>query len=109
MGGGVRRWPLNIFSRYHELPDDRACGEGAGAAAEARARMGANAAEIQATNGRRVLRPIEQRPRDEQLIERKLAVKDVSVGQAVGALEIQRRDRFTRDDGRLETRSVGCD
>ena len=45
---------------------------------------------------RRVPRPAEQRPRDEELIERELAVEDVTAGQSVGSLEIERRDDLLR-------------
>ena len=43
--------------------------------------MRARSAEEQIADRRRVARPAELRPRDEQLIERQLAVEDVAAGQ----------------------------
>ena len=62
----------------------------AGGAGDAAARMGSGAAQVQPVDRRAVLRPAEDRPHREQLIERRLAVKDVPAGQPVGRLEIAR-------------------
>ena len=70
------------------------------------ARMRARSAEEQILDRRPVARPAEQRARDEQLIERQLAVEDVAAGQAVRALEVERRDHLARDDRRVEARRV---
>ncbi len=71
--------------------------------------MRARAAQIQMPNRRGVARPPEQRPRDEELIERQLAVKDVAAGQSVGPFEIERRDHLAREDGGPEAGRVALD
>src|SRR5258705_5372762 len=68
--------------------------------------MRAGAAQIKVANRRVVPRPSRQRPRDEELIERKLAVKNVAARQAVLAFEIEWRDDLPRHDRTLEARRV---
>src|SRR3954451_22659192 len=79
-------------------------GEGARSTVQAGAWMGARSAEKQAIDRGTVARAAEERPRDEPLIERELAVEDVPAGHAVRALEIERRDHLSREDGRVEPR-----
>src|SRR6266851_6587377 len=73
------------------------------------ARMRARSAEKQILDRRLVTRPAEERPRDEQLIQRELAVKDMTAGQPVGPLEIERRDRLPSQHGRFESGRVALD
>src|SRR3954452_15609273 len=89
-----------------ERADDLPRGEGARSTVQAGAWMGARSAEKQAIDRRTVARAAEERPRDEPLIERELAVEDVPAGHAVRALEIERRDHLSREDGRVEPRCV---
>src|SRR5260221_574849 len=110
----MRRWPLNIFSRYHgpsTLQITRNCprGERTGAPVQTGPRVRPTAAQIQAPNRRGVPRPFQQRPRDEQLIERQLAVKNVAAGQSVGPLEIERRDHLAGEDRGSEAWRVALD
>src|SRR5947209_8344331 len=71
--------------------------------------MRAGPAEIQLPDRRCVPRPFQQWTRDEPLIEGELAVKDVAAGQAIRALEIQRRDDFPRDHSGCEAGGVTLD
>src|SRR5262249_2410150 len=64
--------------------------------------MRAGAAQIEILDRRRGAGPREERTADEQLIERQLAVEDVAAGEAVVALEVERRDHLARDDRRGE-------
>src|ERR1035437_4129706 len=68
--------------------------------------MRARPAEIQTPDGRRVARPAEQWARNEELVERQLAVENMSAGQPEGPLEIERGDDLPRDDRRFEARRV---
>ena len=56
--------------------------------------MRSRSTQEQVPDRRFVSRPSEQRSGDEQLIERKLTVKDVAAGQSVGAFEVERRDHL---------------
>ena len=63
------------------------------------ARVRAGAAEVEALDRRAVLRVARDRPHEEELLEVQVAVEDVALGQAVGALEVERRQDLPRDDG----------
>ena len=68
------------------------------------ARMRTRAAEIKVRDGGAVLRPAGNRTHEEKLIERKVAVENISFGKAVGALEIERGEDLARED---RIRNVG--
>src|SRR5712691_14175 len=80
-----------------------------GSAVESGSGMRARATHIKVADRRRIACKTEQRARDEQLIERELAVEDVTAGQAVRALEIQRCDHLARHDRRFEAGRIACD
>src|SRR6266496_6003454 len=73
---------------------------------DASARMGARAAQVKAAHRRTVIGVAEHRARREQLIEGERAVEDVPADEAEIALEIERREDFSREDARLEIRRV---
>src|SRR5579864_4066953 len=83
-------------------PRDFTCRERASASGQAVSRVRTRSAQVKVADWRGVPRPTEQGPRDEQLIEGELAVKDVPAGEAVRLLEIGRRDDLTSDDRRRE-------
>ena len=57
-------------------------------------------------NRRAVLRPSGNRPQEQQLLERQLALKDVALAQPPFALEIERSDDLAVQDQRLQIRRV---
>src|SRR4029453_2353907 len=61
--------------------------------------MRAGTGEIQPVDRRAVLRPAEKRSGDPRLIERRLAVEDVSPGESPRCLEIFGREHLTRRHG----------
>ena len=54
----------------------------------------------------RYLRPSRNRPQEQQLLERQLALKDVAFAQPPLALEVERRHDLPVQDQRLEVRRV---
>src|SRR5579863_3789852 len=62
-----------------------------GAPCQANARMRPAAAQEQILNRRAVTGPVEQRTHGKELIERQIAVKNLSARQAILLLQIQRR------------------
>src|SRR5262249_48478540 len=72
-------------------------------AVEARPWMRSRSAQIQARHRWAVARPPEKGTRHEELIERELAVKNMSTGQSIRALEVERRDHLPGDDGGFES------
>ena len=62
----------------------------AGLAGDAAARMGARARQVEPLERQPVAGVAEERPPQEELVERRLAVQRVAAGQAVVALEIER-------------------
>src|SRR5580704_18975352 len=68
-------------------------------ARNAAARVRARAAKIKSGDGRAVVRPSGDGAHKEKLLERKISVKNVSFGEAVGAFQIERREHLSRDDG----------
>src|SRR2546422_8015811 len=76
---------------------------------ESRAGMRARATYIKVADRRRIARKAEQRAHDEHLIERELAVEDVTAGQAVRALEIKRCDDLARNYRRFEAGRIARD
>src|SRR6266851_6823470 len=87
-----------------ELADDLAGRVSAGSSGQAVAGMRARAAEKKTVYGRLVARPIEYRTHGEKLIQSEFAVKDVTAGEAVGGLEILRRDDLNALD---QARQIG--
>src|SRR5271168_2889626 len=75
-------------------------------AGDAAAWMRARAAKIKSGDGRAVLRPPGNRTHEKKLLERKIAVKNISFGEAVGAFQIERSEHLPRDDGLWEVRRV---
>lgn len=78
----------------------------AGRAGYAAARMSAGTAEIQILNGGAVLRPFRQRPHEEHLLHRNIAVKDIALGDAKGLFKVNRGNDTSRDD---RCGHVGCE
>ena len=85
---------LNFCGNY------RICREPSAGARKESAGMRARSAQIQAGDRRRVARMAQQRTHREQLVERQLAMEDVSPRQTVVALEVQRRDDLRGEDVR---------
>src|SRR5438132_233245 len=52
----------------------------------------ARAAQIQPTDRRCIARPTRYRPQREQLVETQVAMKNIAAGQAVFALQVERRE-----------------
>src|SRR5437762_12055603 len=96
---------------YPPIPTDQArdlfCRERARSAVQAGAWVCSRSTEVETRNRRAVPCPREQRPRDEELIERDFAMEDVSARQPVRALEIERCDHLTPDDRGFESWCVG--
>src|SRR5207249_5535497 len=69
-------------------------------------RMRGGSAHPQIPNRRVVLRPARDRPREEQLLQRQLALKDVALCQSEIALEIQRRENLTMPNDVANIRRV---
>ncbi len=87
---------IGLVTLFKSLRISRAafCPDPAGDAA---ARVRARAAQVESRDGRAVPGPTEDRAHREELIERRLAVEDVAAGQAVGRLEVERRDDLLVD------------
>src|SRR5258706_14940168 len=62
-------------------------------------RVRPRAAQVEAAHGRAVLRPAGHRAHEEELVEGEVAVEDVALGQAVGALEIEGGQHLPGEDG----------
>jgi hypothetical protein len=60
--------------------------------------MRTRAAQVQTVNGRSIFRPSYYRAHEEQLLKRQVAVKDVSFGQSIRSLKIERRQHLFGDD-----------
>ena len=90
--------------KLSKLADDLAGRVSAGSPGQAVAGMRARAAEKKTAYGRLVARPIENRTHGEKLIQSEFAVKDVTAGEAVGGLEILRRDDLNALD---QARQIG--
>ena len=60
--------------------------------------MRARAAEVKSLERRSILRPANQRPESEELIERLFAVVNVSAAETVCLFEIARRDHLASND-----------
>ena len=67
--------------------------------------MCARAAEVESFERRSILRPANQRPEREELIDRLFAVVNVSAAETVRLFEIARRDHLASDD---RSRSPGA-
>src|SRR3990172_1149956 len=74
-----------------EILEDLVGGVVARRPGDATARMRARAAQIEAAHRRPVARPAGNRTHEEELLQHQVAVEDVPLRQAVGALEIERR------------------
>src|SRR5690242_9511998 len=68
--------------------------------------MRTGAAEIEALQRRAILRPTNQRAERKELIERLLAVMNVSAAQTVSLFEIQRRDYLLRHNSIAQSRRI---
>ncbi len=77
-----------------------------GCASDPTARMGSGSAEIETIDGRAVLRPTRNGSHKEELLETKVAVKNVAFGQSVGALQIERSQHLSSDDCTGDVRRV---
>src|SRR5436305_2486235 len=66
--------------------------------------MRARATEIEAVDGEPVPGAAEERPPQEPLVERLLAVERVAAREAIVTLEVERRDHLAGDDARGEAR-----
>src|SRR5581483_8733543 len=73
-------------------------GVGAGSAGQTGSRMGTGSAQKEILDGRTVSRPVEKRPHGENLIQRQFAVENVSPGEAITLLEIERRQCLLAND-----------
>src|SRR5947209_3512715 len=70
----------------------------AGRAGDAAAGVRARAAEVEAAQGRAVLRPADEGAEGVELVERHLAVERVAAGESVLAFEVCRRDDLAAED-----------
>src|SRR5262249_28160390 len=70
------------------------------------ARMRGRSAHVKVANRRLVLRPAWRRTEEEKLLERQLALEDVSFRQAESALDIERRQHLTMQDDVSDVRRV---
>src|SRR5580693_1493497 len=70
--------------------------------------MRATATKIEVVDRRAVARPVEQWPHREKLIERQIAMEDLSAAQSIDIFQILRRDDLVRQDHLGEIRSVPC-
>src|SRR5262245_58408688 len=68
--------------------------------------MRRRSAHPEVPNRRLVLRPARNRPREEQLLERQLALEDVALGQPELALDVERRQYLAMEDDVAEIRRV---
>src|SRR5437588_6696346 len=76
------------LSDLSQFADDFARRVRAASARQSVARMRSGTTEEQSANGRLVARPIEHRPHGEELVQRKLAVKNVAPGEAVTGFQV---------------------
>src|SRR6266542_6151790 len=60
--------------------------------------MSGRAAQVETADGSAVLRPPGRRPQEEKLLERQLALKDVSFRQAEGPLDVERGQDLPMED-----------
>src|SRR5207237_1599757 len=79
-------------------PEDAQRRVAARSAHDAAARMRGRSAHPQIANRRRVLRPPGNRAREEQLLERQLALEDVAFREPELALEVERRQNLPVQD-----------
>src|ERR1700733_11800953 len=70
-----------------------------GSAGDTAARMRARPTKIKSRNRGAISRPAGHRAHEKKLFERKIAVKNIPFGQAIGAFQIKRREHLSRDDG----------
>src|SRR5439155_19927866 len=96
----------SLRSGSRSLPQDSQRGVAPGRAHDAAAWMRRRAAHPELPNRRLVLSPAGNRAREEQLLERQLALKDVAFRQAELALEIERRQHLAVQDDVLDVRGV---
>src|ERR1700677_1092744 len=68
--------------------------------------MGGRAAHVQFFDGRAVTGPARGRTQEEELLERQLTLKNISFGQAGGALDVERSDELLTDDQTFQIRGV---
>src|SRR5262245_50004737 len=73
---------------------------------DAAARMGGRPAHEEVLDRRPILSPARHRPKEQQLFERELTLKDVALGQTPLALQIERRHDLTMDDEGFEIRRI---
>src|SRR5437588_5351669 len=91
-----------------QFADDFARRIRAASARQAIARMRSGTTEEQPANWRLVARPIEHRPHGEELVQRKLAVKNVAPGETVTGFQVLRRDDLHSFHQTGEIRRVGA-
>src|SRR5437764_2619300 len=77
-----------------------------GSAHDAAAGVRGRAAHIKVLHRRAVLRPSRDRTQEEQLLERELALEDVSFGQSELAFQVERRDHLASTDDALDVGRV---
>lgn len=70
----------------------------AGRSGHSSAGMRAGSAQVQPFDRRAILRPTGHRAHEEKLLERKIAVKNIALGEAVGAFQIEGRENLSRHD-----------
>src|SRR5438309_3677397 len=68
--------------------------------------MRARAAQVKSTDQRVVTNPAQQRTHDEKLVQRQLTVEDVSAGESVRLLQIERRDDLPLLDESRQIRRI---
>src|SRR4029077_2937084 len=61
--------------------------------------MRARSAQVESIDRSAILRPARYRPHEEQLLQRQIAVKNISLREAIGPLQIQRCQHLAGDDG----------
>src|SRR5262249_44917674 len=88
------------------VEQDLARGVRARGAGDAAARVGAGVAQVQPVERHPVARVTEQRPPREELIEARLAVEGVALGQPVIAFQVEGRDHLPRGHQVAETRGI---
>src|SRR4029077_3460582 len=68
--------------------------------------MRPRAAQVESFDRCAILRPSWHRPHEKQLVQRKIAVKDITFRQSVGALQIKRRERMPCEDRARDIRGI---
>src|ERR1700746_3152844 len=68
--------------------------------------MRSRSTHVEVLDRRAILRPPGDGPQEEQLLERKFTLEDVSFAQTPLTLEIERRDDLLLNDGVLQVRRV---